>query len=350
MLEEAAPQPSRSLPLFISSEQFVRMLRILRSAAPELITIELIAAFEVQSSTAFTVAFIGGTAFIIGSAAHFATLKEENKNAIIRKVFTFMDDFVHANWMSLRLISSIAITGIVLATKSVGPIIVPDWVIVPLEVPAVAVALGYAITQALNIKNKPATVLGSILLAAQMSRLLNMPTDILALVGIDVTYLYRTGTIILSTGTAVLLKLLEAGRPNIEVTQKVIQYSSWMTYPVSVILDNIQLRSLVWPVPTYLAQGLAAAGATTATVVLAKKYYDSTRPPEEVALIPQEKTTTIGCWTRMRTKLSNSCWASWWPSAASVNNSNSRSAQTDPSAETALSSVSPSLNSGAPKG
>ncbi len=322
-------QHPRTLPHFISSEQFVLMLRTLRAAAPTLITLELIEAFEIKSSTAFSVAIIGGSVYIIGSAIHFATLTEENKKTFLRKAFSFADNFLHANWMSLRLVSSIAVTGIVLATKSMGPIIVPDWVIIPLEIPAVAIAIGYAITQALNIKNKATAVLDSVLVAAQLSRLLNMPTDILATAGKDVTYLYRTATIIASSGTAVLLKLLESGRPNLEVAQKVIQYASWMTYPVSVVLDNIQLKSIVWPVPTYLSQGIAATGVATAGVVLAKKYYDSTKSEEEVALVSSPKKSELGCFSRLR-----NCWASWWSPAASTDSSNSRSAQTGQSAET----------------
>ncbi|MDX2165017.1 MAG: hypothetical protein SFW07_06350 [Gammaproteobacteria bacterium] len=351
MLEEAAPQPSRTLPQFISSEQFVRMLRILRSSAPELITIELIAAFEVQSSTAFTVAFIGGSAYVIGSAAHFVTLNEENKNAVVRKVFTAIDNFLHANWMALRLVSSIAVTGIVLAEKKIGPIIVPDWVIVPLEIPAVAVALGYAITQALEMKNKSATVLSSILVAAQLSRLLNITPDILvaANVNFDWAFLYRAISILVSTGVATALKLCENGRPNIVLTQSVIQYLSWLTYPISVVLDNVQLRSIVWPATTYTAEAITAAATVFGVGVLASKYYNSTSSPEEeVPLIPSVKKTETGCWSRVKEKLSNCCcWASWWGTAASMNNSNSMSAQTGLSAETASSSGSLSLNSGA---
>jgi len=349
------PQPSRSLPHFIRSEQFVRMLRILRSAAPELIGIQLTLAFESQSPLVFTVIFVGGAVYIVTSSAHFDTLSEENKNEIRRKIFTFIDDALHANWMALRFVSSIVVTGVVIASKSLGPIIVDSLWFIPLEVISGGIALGYAITQALNIRNKAATILGSVLVTAQLSRILNVPKDIMDSVGFEPNFLYPTIAILASAGVAVALKLLEDGRPNIMLAQKVIQYASWLTYPLSVTTLNIliapALNQVKYQAFSYTAEAIAATATVVGIGVLAKKYYDSTKSPEEVALIPQQKKTTIGCWSRMRTKLSNCCcWASSWRQAESTNNSNSMSVQTDPLAETGSNSRSLSLNSVAPKG
>lgn len=334
-------------PRFITSDHFVRMLRVLRAASPELIALDLIVAFEVQSPAAFSIAIVGGAVYIVGSAAHFASLSEENKNNLFRKAFMAVDNFLHANWMTLRLASSIAVSGIVLASKKIGTITVPDWVIIPLEIPAVAVGLGYAITQAKEMRNKPAAILGSVLLAAQLNRLLNMPTDLLDTIGIDVTYIYRTATIILSSGTAVVLKLLENNRPHIVNTQRVLQYASWLTYPASEIFNNIQLKSLVWPVPVYVAQGIAAAGTLTAFALIARQYRRENQPEEQRPLISIQtedqvsKKACRSCWSGVSRKLGN-CWARLWSRSASTDNLSSASAQMDLSAETDQNSKSPS--------
>lgn len=372
-MEETQPAPqSRPEPTFIDNADFVRVLRMLRAAAPMLIGIELIAAFESDSATPISIVMVAGSVYIVGSAAYLATLTKENKDELLRKAFKFFDDAVHADFMTFRLASSLTIVGVDLVSRSLGPVVVPSWVIGPLQAPAVVTGILYAITQYRETNNQLAKLLGGILLAAQMSRLIDTIPEILAVSGIGVSYLVRTIGVIASMAAGITLKLLENGRPNVQFSTELIKYISWGTYPLSVFDDNVLLKSLVWPAVVYTAQALAAAAVVGATIKITYDYRntkkaaeieaqkeeaqseemsgtetETEKKPDVVAdykpLFP--KKTEVGCLSRLRAKVSN-----FWSKGSAPSESSSliASAQKGSSAETYLNSKSPSLNSSAP--
>ncbi|HEV2613626.1 MAG TPA: hypothetical protein VGV92_02830 [Gammaproteobacteria bacterium] len=343
-----------------------RMLRIVRSTAPMLIGLSLVAAFESESLIPLTLVFTLGSLYPPGSSAVIATETDENKTNPGRKALQAADNFVHANWMIFRLDSGLTVLGTYIVRGKIGAVIYPSWTVVPLQVPAIFLGEEYARTRYIESNSKWSRALGVILLSAQLFRFLDVWLEVAATAGVVVSDLVRPVFVVGAVGAGIPLKLLENRSSKIYTLNEIIKYASWSTYFISGVLANLNLKSLVSPIPTYLFQSLALASMGLACVKISYDQRNSTKEekipdveaqkeeaqseelsePEKPTAEEETKSepvfpkkTEVGCWSRLREKVSR-----FW-SAPSENNSSITSEQTNLLAETYPNSKSPSLNS-----